>query len=63
MSQLELAAKVGCHPSVLSKLEHGWQVTVNDETAARLKRFFGKEWSLEKLLAKHQTQIDLDKTS
>jgi transcriptional regulator with XRE-family HTH domain len=63
MSQQELAAALGCHPSVLSKLERGWQVKVSDQTTARLVSFFGCEWSLEKLLSQHQTQIKPDPTS
>jgi len=50
---MELAVKLGCHSSLISKLERGWQTRVNDKIARKLRRIFGDQWSVDRLLEQH----------
>jgi len=61
ISQMDLAIKLKCHSSLISKLERGWQTKVNSVIQRRLAKFFGADWTIEKLLEKHkQSEIRPD---
>jgi ribosome-binding protein aMBF1 (putative translation factor) len=55
MSQMDLAVRLQCHASLVSKLERGWQAKVNPQVARRLMRIFGPEWPVNRLLEMHQS--------
>ncbi len=48
MSQIDLALKIGSHPSLISKLERGWQSRLSKKAEKSLFSVFGL--GLQKLL-------------
>ena len=52
MNQMDLAIKLKCHASLVSKLERGWQNKVSPVVERRLTRVF-TGWTIEGLLAPH----------
>ncbi len=54
LSQMDLAMQLRCHPSILSRLEKGWQTNVSKPLQQRFVEAFGADWNLQKLLDPHE---------
>ncbi len=49
MDQMGLAVRIGCHSSLISKLERGWRTSVSPEIERKLSRVF-RGWKFSQLL-------------
>ncbi|MEI7450697.1 MAG: helix-turn-helix transcriptional regulator [Desulfomonile sp.] len=49
-SQAELAVRMGIAPSELSRIENDWYKRIPVRIEGKLKKIFGKEWTLERFM-------------
>jgi ribosome-binding protein aMBF1 (putative translation factor) len=61
-TQLDLSKKIGCHPTVISRLERGWQTKLDERVTKKLTRVF-QGWTLERLLASRDENSEFQKVS
>ncbi len=56
---MDLAIRLGCHPSIVSRLEKGWQTNVSNPLQKRFTEIFGRGWDIERLLDPHEAGRDV----